>query len=27
LCANCHREWHYLKERNNELTFEEYINS
>lgn len=27
LCANCHREWHYLKERNNELTFEEYINN
>lgn len=27
LCANCHREWHYLKERNNELTIEEYIQS
>ena len=27
LCANCHREWHYLKERDVNLTFEEYINN
>lgn len=27
LCANCHREWHYFKERNNELTIEKYIQS
>ena len=25
LCANCHREWHYLQERNPELTFENFI--
>lgn len=25
LCSNCHREWHYLLERNPELTFEKYI--
>ena len=25
LCANCHREWHYLKEKQPELTFEEYL--
>ena len=27
LCANCHREWHYLKEKDANLTFEEYLNS
>lgn len=25
LCANCHREWHYLQERNPELTIQNYI--
>jgi len=27
LCANCHREWHYLQERDKELTIEKYIQS
>lgn len=27
LCANCHREWHYLQERNPELTIQNYIES
>lgn len=25
LCANCHREWHYFKERQTDLTIEEYL--
>ena len=27
LCANCHREFHYLQERNQELTIEDYLNN
>lgn len=27
LCANCHREYHYLQERNPDLTLEEYLQS
>lgn len=26
LCANCHRQFHYLQERNNELTLKDYLN-
>lgn len=26
LCANCHREFHYLQERNEQLTIEDYLN-
>ena len=25
LCANCHREFHYLQQRNEELTIEDYL--
>ena len=25
MCANCHKEWHYLKEKNPELVFEDYL--
>ena len=27
LCANCHREFHYLQERNEEFTIEDYLNN
>ena len=27
LCANCHREFHYLQERNQEFTIEDYLNN
>lgn len=27
LCANCHREFHYLNNRDNTLTVEDYLNS
>lgn len=27
LCANCHREFHYLQERNEDFTIEDYLNS
>ena len=27
LCANCHREWHYLEKNNSELTIEKYLKS
>ena len=26
MCANCHREWHYLLNLNPNLTFEDYLN-
>ena len=25
LCANCHREYHYLQQLNNELTIDDYL--
>lgn len=27
LCANCHREFHYLQERNEDFTIEDYLNN
>lgn len=27
LCANCHREFHYFQERNEELTLQDYLSS